>query len=160
MILVLNADYLPINVTTFKKAYKLVYKGKAEVVEECVDEIKTCFKQFKKPSIIRLYKYIHIPFRKVVLTRENIFKRDNYKCGYCSINKDLTLDHIKPKSKGGQNSWENLVTCCFKCNSKKGDRTPEQADMKLLVKPFKPNPFFFIRHINDNNEKWKSYLMF
>lgn len=160
MILVLNADYLPINVTTFKKAYKLIYKGKAEIVEEDMVEIITSFKRFKKPSIIRLYKYIHIPFRKVVITRENIFKRDSYKCAYCKSNKNLTLDHINPKSKGGQNTWENLVTCCFECNSKKGDRTPEQANMELLIKPFKPNPFFFIRHMDGNNEKWKSYLMF
>lgn len=152
-ILVLNADYLPINVTTFKKAFKLVYKGKAEVLNE--NKITS-----SKSSIIRLIKYVNIPYRKVVLSRENIFKRDEHACAYCSGNINLTVDHIVPKSKGGTNTWENLITCCFDCNSKKGDRTLDQSGMRLLFKPFKPNPLYFMYKSNKTEEIWKPYLMF
>lgn len=160
VVLVLNADYLPINVTTFKKAFKLVYKGKAEIVENTGDVMVTYKKTYSRPSVIRLVNYVYIPHRKVVMSRENIFKRDGHKCAYCESNRYLTLDHICPKSKGGLNTWENLVTCCFSCNSKKGDRTPEQAGMKLLVKPFKPNPLYFISKIHKNKTDWHPYLMF
>ena len=159
-ILVLNMDYLPINVTTFKKAFKLVYKGKAEVVEDEGNVIVTSKKTFKKPSVIRLINYVVVPYRKIVLSRENIFKRDERRCAYCSSIKNLTIDHIIPKSKGGRNSWENLVTCCFPCNAKKGDRTPEQANLKLNIKPVKPNPFYFIYKTHKNKNSWQPYLMF
>jgi len=157
-ILVLNSDYLPVNVTTFKKAYKLVYKGKAEIVEQ--DNLYKVNDKFTKPSVIRLIKYVNIPYRKVVLSRENIFKRDEHKCAYCPSVKNLTVDHIIPKSKGGLNTWENLITCCFSCNAKKGDRTPEQAGMKLSFKPSKPHPIYFIYKIHKDVEKWQPYLMF
>jgi 5-methylcytosine-specific restriction endonuclease McrA len=104
-ILVLNADYLPLNITTFKKAFKLVFKGKAEVVEDS----DFYFNQTsKKPSVIRLIKYTYVKHRKIILSRENIIKRDGGKCGYCSSTNNLTMDHIKPKSKGGLNTWENF----------------------------------------------------
>jgi 5-methylcytosine-specific restriction endonuclease McrA len=160
MILVLNADFLPINVTTFKQAFKLVWKGKAEIVEDTGICLNTNVGIYNKPSVIRLVKYAYVPHRKIILSRENIFKRDDGKCGYCNSTKNLTLDHIKPKSKGGLNTWENLVTCCFSCNSKKGDRTPEQAGMKLLIKPFRPNSFYFISRIYKNKTDWHPYLMF
>jgi len=159
VILLLNTDYLPINVTTFKKAFKLVYKGKAEIVEND-GETYTSRRSYKKPSIIRLMKYVIIPYRKVVLSRENIFKRDEFKCGYCSSPKNLTLDHIIPKSKGGKNNWENLITCCFSCNAKKGDKTLEQSGLKLQVKPFRPSAFYFMCTSNKHKDKWQPYLMF
>lgn len=160
LILVLNSDYLPVNVTTFKKAYKLVYKGKAQIVEEMDDTIiVTDSKKFQKPSIIRLIKYVNIPYRKVILSRENIFKRDNHTCTYCGSNKNLTVDHIHPKSKGGKNDWENLITCCFGCNSKKGDQTLEQSGMKLSFLPTKPHPISFMYHSHKNVVKWQPYLM-
>lgn len=161
LILVLNSDYLPVNVTTFKKAYKLVYKGKAQIIEEMDDKtIITDKNKFQSPSIIRLIKYVNIPYRKVILSRENIFKRDNHTCAYCGSNKNLTVDHIYPKSKGGKNEWENLITCCFKCNSDKGDRTLEQSGFKLLYTPTKPHPISFMYHSHKNVEKWQPYLMF
>lgn len=159
MILVLNSDYLPVNVTTFKKAFKLVYKGKAEVIESD-GVVVTSTKKYSKPSVIRLTKYVNIPYRKVILSRDNIFKRDNYTCTYCGSHKNLTVDHILPKSKGGLNSWENLITSCFSCNSRKGDRTPEQANLKLNFQPYKPHPAFFVCKIHKDIVKWKSYLIF
>jgi 5-methylcytosine-specific restriction endonuclease McrA len=159
-ILVLNTDYLPINVTTFKKAFKLVYKGKAEIVEDEGNIIVTNKKTFRKPTVIRLINYVVIPYRKIVLSRENIFKRDGHKCVYCSSVKNLTIDHVIPKSKGGKNNWDNLVTCCSSCNAKKGDRTPEQANLKLNVKPSKPHPLYFIYKSYKNRDSWQQYLMF
>lgn len=159
MILVLNSDYLPVNVTSFKKAFKLIYKGKAEIVEEDGD-VYTYNKKFSRPSVIRLVKYVNIPYRKVVMSRENIFKRDEYTCVYCGSHKNLTIDHIHPRSKGGGNNWDNLITSCFSCNAKKGDRTPEQAGMKLSFTPFKPNPLYFICKSHKNEDKWQPYLMF
>ena len=159
-ILVLNSDFLPVNITTFKKAFKLIYKGKAEIVEKGDNEAITFRKNYNKPSIIRLTKYVNVPYRKVILSRENIFKRDEHICAYCSSKHNLTVDHIFPKSKGGKNSWENLITCCFDCNCKKGDRTLEQADMKLLYQPFRPNPLYFMYKSNKHENKWQPYLMF
>jgi len=155
MVLVLNSDYLPINITTFRKGFKLVYKGKATVIDQDGYDMKST-----KPLIIRLVKYATIPYRKVVLSRENIFKRDEFICAYCASKHDLTIDHIFPKSKGGKNNWENLITCCFTCNSKKGDRTLEQSGMELLYKPFRPNPLYFMYKSNKHEEKWQPYLMF
>ena len=157
MILVLNADYLPINVTSFKKAFKLVYKGKAEVLVSEGDVI-TYADTFKRPSVIRLMSYVSVPHRKVPMSRDNVFKRDDYACGYCGSHKNLTIDHIIPKSKGGKNSWENLITCCFNCNAKKGDRTPSEAAMKLLFTPSKPNAFYFLNRMYSKNEKWHPYI--
>lgn len=138
-ILVLNADFQPINMTSFRKGYNLVYKGKAEVISSHDDyTIVFCTGVIARPKIIRLLQYIYLPHRRLTLSKQNIFKRDGHRCVYCDMNDNLTLDHVKPKSRGGKNTWENLVTCCSKCNSKKGDRTPEEAGMKMKHKPFSP----------------------
>lgn len=159
-VLVLNSNYLPINITNFRKAFKLVFKGKAEVVLEGDETIQTMSIKFKKPSIIRLTYNVNVPYRKVILSKENIFRRDNYTCGYCGRFRDLTVDHIQPKSKGGKDNWENLITACFKCNSVKGDRTPEQAGMKLISKPFKPSPLTFMCESHKFRKGWETYLVF
>ena len=158
-ILVLNADYRPLNVTTFQRGFNLVWKGKAEVVEYDKDcPIVSTVGTYKRPLIIRLIRYVYIPFKKVPLTRHNIFRRDGHKCGYCSSKKDLTLDHILPKSRGGGNTWKNLVTCCKKCNNAKDDKTPEEAGMKLLVKVYQPTFLQFIDGMNTNHRaKWSEY---
>lgn len=138
-ILVLNANFEPINMTSFTKGFKLVYKGKAEIIASHDDEtIVLCKEVIARPKIIRLLQYIYLPYRKITLSKPNIFKRDRYRCVYCNMNDTLTLDHVMPRSRGGKNTWENLVTCCSKCNSKKGDRTPEEAGMTLKYTPFAP----------------------
>lgn len=115
---------------------------------------------FPWPSVIRISKFIKVPYKKVILTRKNILRRDNYKCAYCGRSDlMLTVDHIIPKARGGSDSWENLVTACTKCNNIKGDRTPEEANMKLLTKPYKPSHVIFIKNIVSKiDEKWKPYL--
>jgi 5-methylcytosine-specific restriction endonuclease McrA len=158
-VLVLNSDYVPINVANLRRSFRLVYNGKAEVISEDKTPIVTSAKTFKRPLVIRLYNYVYVPFRKVQLSRYNVYKRDGYKCVYCPSKKDLTLDHVMPKSRGGKNTWKNLVTCCGSCNVSKGDRTPEEADMKMRTEPYKPGFFTFLKNFNGSvEESWKPYI--
>ncbi|HPN39686.1 MAG TPA: HNH endonuclease [Melioribacteraceae bacterium] len=122
--------------------------------------ISTSNKSFLLPSIIKLNYFVQRPYKKVYLTRKNVLRRDNFKCAYCGRSDlQLTIDHIEPKSRGGLDEWENLITACIKCNNKKGDRTPEEAEMNLRFKPFKPTHLtFLINSCGRINEQWKPYL--
>ena len=140
-VLVLNADYTPINVTTVFKGFKLVDKGKAEILKAGDNPIVAGEKEFLRPLIIRLYKYVKFRFHKLKINRNRLFRRDNYSCVYCGNKKNLTVDHVMPKSRGGQNTWLNLVTCCSHCNRVKDNRTPEEAGMRFLKQPYEPNIF-------------------
>jgi 5-methylcytosine-specific restriction endonuclease McrA len=159
-ILVLNSTYQPINTTTLARGFKLVFKGKAEILEHLSDSpILTDKKTFQRPTVIRLLKYVSVPYRKIQLNRQNILIRDGYKCAYCgSENRILTLDHIMPKSRGGRNTWENLITSCGNCNVKKNNRTPEEANMTLLFQPFKPSYIYFVQKLEDIHFSWKGYI--
>jgi len=158
-ILVLNADYLPLSITTLRKGFKLTYKGKAEIVESNYDAlIRSAYTSAPMPSVIRLLSYVNLPYRKITLTRHNIFKRDGNKCVYCPSTKDLTLDHVYPKSRGGKDTWENLVTCCSSCNIKKANKTPEEAGMTFHGMPKAPNAFFMIAKSKEVSENWKPYI--
>lgn len=159
-VLVLNQNYEAISVCTVRRAFLLVFMKKAELIDALEGEyIRSSLDLFEVPSIIRLKNYVKVPHRKVSLTRANIFRRDGERCVYCGTTKDLTIDHVIPRSKGGNDSWENLVTACHACNSKKGNRTPEEAGMNLLQKPFKPSYIFFMREFNGKiRETWKPYL--
>lgn len=144
-----------------KKAIVLILLGKAELVAENQrKKIHTVTKSYPWPSVIRLNDYIKVPYKKIILTRRNILKRDGHKCAYCGRGDlPLTIDHVIPKSKGGDDSWENLVAACLPCNNKKGDRTPEEADMKLRIKPYAPNHIMFIKSaVGRMEETWKPYL--
>lgn len=160
-VLVLNYDYTPVNVTNITKAIKLIVKEKAEVIKEGTKILRSEKIEFKAPTIIRLLNYVKIKFFKVVLTKRNIMIRDGFKCVYCSDPNNLTIDHLIPKSKGGKNDWYNLVTCCDTCNKKKGDKTPDEAKMTLLRKPFKPNYYSFLKtYLEKNLSDWQPYLFF
>lgn len=137
-VLVLNFDYTPLNVTTVRRGFVLVDKGKAEIVKSDKSPIVTGFKTYVRPLIIRLLKYIKHFRRNLRPNRNRIYKRDGHQCVYCGSSKNLTLDHVIPKSRGGKNDWQNLVTSCFKCNLKKADMTPEEAKMSMRNKPFAP----------------------
>lgn len=137
-VLVLNYDYTPLNVTSIRRGFVLVDKGKAEVIKSDELPIVTGYKTYVRPLIIRLLKYIKHHVRILRASRPRIYKRDHYQCVYCGSNKDLTLDHVMPKSRGGGNEWTNLVTSCFKCNLRKGNRTPEEAKLTMTQKPFVP----------------------
>lgn len=162
-VLVLNMDYSPINITTLQRGFKLVFKGKAEIVthEECCP-IVTNKRVFRRPTVIRLLRYITIPFRKVNLNRQNIFKRDDHKCVYCGSKENLTIDHVTPKSKGGRNTWENMVTSCGSCNVKKGDSHVDvflkQNGLTMSHQPFRPTYLYFVEKINKVNNDWKQFV--
>jgi len=110
--------------------------------------------------VVRLNDYIKVPYKKIILTRRNILKRDGHKCGYCGrADLPLTIDHVVPKSKGGYDSWENLVAACLPCNNRKGNRSPEEAKLKLKIKPYAPSHIMFIKNSAGRlDESWKQYL--
>jgi CRISPR/Cas system Type II protein with McrA/HNH and RuvC-like nuclease domain len=138
VVLVLNCDYTPLNLTTPQRGFVLVHKGKAEIIKSDDNPIMTGYNSYVRPLIIRLLNYITHHTKKLKINRHRIYRRDNYQCVYCGSKRELTLDHVIPKSKGGGNNWENLVTSCSKCNVKKADRTPEEAKMKMSHKPYVP----------------------
>ena len=140
-VLVLNSDYTPINVTSLVRGFILVDKGKAEVLKSGESPIVSGQKQYIRPLIIRLLSYVRFRVKPLKINRHRIFKRDDYKCSYCGSSKNLTIDHILPKSRGGGNTWLNLTTCCKNCNRVKDNKTPEEAGMKLFNKPFEPSLF-------------------
>ncbi len=159
-VLVLNQDYSPLTVCSAERAFLLIYADKAERVHDDPElTLRTVSSEFKMPSVIRLQKYIYVPFKSVLLSRQNVFKRDRHECQYCGSTKDLTLDHVMPRSRGGASTWVNLTTACKKCNSYKGDRTPEEAEMPLNTVPFKPSYVMFVRNFSGfTSEEWLTYL--
>jgi hypothetical protein len=161
-VLVLNQDFTAFSVCSVPKAFLLVYMNKAELIsQDGRAQLRSISASFPLPTIIRLNRYVTRPFRGsgVILNRQNVFRRDNNRCQYCHGTRELTLDHVRPKSRGGNTSWDNLVTACKKCNSKKGDFTPEEAGMTLLQQPFKPSFVMFIRDFSERiNEDWLMYL--
>ncbi len=159
-VLLLNQNYEPMCVVNAKKAIILFYLQKAEIVVKKDLLVRSCRMAIPLPSIIRLVRYVRVPRKKVELTRRNILKRDGYQCQYCGIRKGpLTVDHVLPRHNGRIDTWENLVCACVTCNNRKGNRTPEQANMPLLHKPKKPSHLFFIQYaIGMDEESWKPYL--
>ena len=159
-VLVLNQDFTPLTICSVNRAFLLVFLRKAELLKEVKSKkLRTVSKTFPFPSVIRIEKYVHLPYKSVVLTRHNIFKRDNHRCQYCGTTKNLTLDHLIPKSKGGKSSWTNLVTACQECNTKKGDSSIEKTGMTLETKPFKPSYISFLKMgSNSLNDDWKQFL--
>jgi 5-methylcytosine-specific restriction endonuclease McrA len=156
----LDSTYRPVGVIDCLEALVLCIVGKATAVEEYEDEISSPSVTFKIPSVIVLKNVVKFISRSIRATRNNIIWRDKNTCQYCGYvgtSSNLTLDHVLPKSRGGDNSWLNLVTCCKKCNQKKRDRTPEEADMKLLNKPVKPK-HTVLKNINEVQPIWNIYL--
>jgi len=155
-ILVLNSDYTPLNITTFKRAIILVIKGKAEIIKNDDNIIRSESIIYSKPLIIRLFNYISHKMKNLRVNRNRLYKRDNNECVYCGSKKDLTIDHILPKSRGGKNTWNNLITCCLPCNLKKGDKTPEEAKMPLRFQPKTPTLFANESSVSKIWEDYKS----
>ena len=156
----LNADYQPIMVCSIQRAFLLVFLKKAELLSE-VDSanLRTVSRAYPMPSVIRLQAYINIPYRGVVLTRQNVFKRDGFECQYCGATKDLTLDLVVPRSRGGRSTWTNLTTACRRCNSRKGDFAPEDVGLKLRSKPIKPSYVMFLKSFGHGSyEDWRPWL--
>ena len=144
-ILVLNASYEPLNFTNWRRAVVLLIKNKAQALGK---------------RVIRLVNYIKIPYKKLMQnkpSRAMIYKRDGHKCQYCGSTRNLTIDHIFPASKGGDNTWENLVVACMPCNTRKGDKLLEETNLILETTPKKPlNKMLFSLDREDVDE-WKKY---
>lgn len=136
-VLVLNASYEPLNITSWRRATVLLIKGKAERLEH---NGKYIYAGFPLPTVIRLRHYVRVPYKDIPLTRRNLLQRDNHTCQYCgySSGEGLTLDHIIPRSRGGGETWENMVTACVRCNVKKGNRTPAKPICPSLASPANP----------------------
>jgi 5-methylcytosine-specific restriction endonuclease McrA len=160
-VLVLNQNYEPLSVCSARRAFLLLFLDKAEMIETHDGaKIRSILKSFPLPSVVRLGRYIKAPRKRVILTRKNILIRDDYTCCYCGSKKGpMTVDHVVPKNKGGEDTWENLVCACDKCNNKKGDRAPKPAGLNLLRKPTRPNHITYIqRFIGITDDRWKPYL--
>lgn len=159
-VLILNQDYSALTICSAAKAFLLVYLRKADLVAESgTESLRSISQSFPMPTVIRLHKYVYLPYRGVMLTRQNIFRRDAYTCQYCGTHDDLTLDHVQPKSRGGRSSWDNLTTACKRCNSRKGDFTPEEAGLTLRQWPFKPSFVMFLRDFSGTlDETWLPFL--
>jgi 5-methylcytosine-specific restriction endonuclease McrA len=160
-VLVLNASYEPLNVTSVRRAHVLVFKGKAEVLEELDQPLRSASDTYPWPHVIRLVHYVKVPRavqRKI--SRRALFARDGWACVYCgSTNGRLTLDHVVPRSRGGDSVWENVVTSCAPCNLRKGNRSLEEARMKLMRPPRPPQPALFIKLAAPKIPNgWRPYL--
>lgn len=156
--LVLNASYEPINVISDTRAVVLILQGKAESV---LDQDRICAgaeEALMFPSVIRLTYMAKVPrMRQVPLSRRALFQRDGYQCQYCGERPDkLEVEHVVPRSHGGRNVWENVVTACRACNARKRDRTPEEAGMRLLSKPFAPSRVAMIA--SRGHDEWNPWL--
>lgn len=160
-VLVLNANFEPLNVCNTRRAIGLMMTGKASLVLNGRGEIKTVSRTFPRPSIIRLERMVKRPRPRVKLTKREVLRRDDYTCQYCGQRTThLTIDHVVPRHLGGVHDWSNLVAACPSCNHRKGGRTLEQAQMKLLRQPSEPPTsayYLFSRHIGQN-EDWIPFI--
>lgn len=181
-VLVLNRFYQPVQLTTVKRAVILLYGGAAHAVDEHGDEydfarwrlaevpegepsIPLARGALRVPRVVHLLRYERVPRATVRLTRENLMMRDGHVCQYCGKKpalRELNIDHVLPRSRGGRDSWENLVTSCVPCNLRKGWHTPDEANMRLLRRPFQPKWSFVAQVLRGNDSarfpEWSPYL--
>jgi 5-methylcytosine-specific restriction endonuclease McrA len=188
-VLVLNRFYMAIRVVNVRRAMTLLYRDCAEVImmeqdqfvsydfeswcelsqltaiDKQADEdyLQAVNFELRVPRIVRLTRFDRMPAQTVRFNRKNLFARDGYQCQYCGQNQPtnkLSLDHVIPRSHGGQTTWENIVCCCLKCNGRKGGRTPQQARMKLLTRPVRPrfNPLLSESISDPRYECWKTFI--
>jgi 5-methylcytosine-specific restriction endonuclease McrA len=179
-VLVLNRSYLPVHVTSARRAFTLLYQGIARVVNEQyqtfdfetwsqlavardADSVGTPSGRIRIPRVIALVAFDRLPKRHVRFSRINLMARDNFQCQYCGRKPhraELNLDHVVPRSLGGRSTWENVVTSCVDCNRKKGGRTPRQAHLRLLRKPERPRwtPLANLMWSSVRYQEWRPFL--
>jgi 5-methylcytosine-specific restriction endonuclease McrA len=164
-VLVLNSNYEPLNVCSLRRALSLMILGKAEVLQQRDQPIFTAHGEVGAPSVLKMRYMVKRPMPQLRLSRHAVLARDNYTCQYCGVRgKDLTIDHVIPRWCGGPHTWDNLVACCRRCNLKKGDKTPQQAHMKLARPPKRPH---FVPYLSlplylkaQNRGDWEMFLPF
>jgi 5-methylcytosine-specific restriction endonuclease McrA len=160
-VLVLNQNYEPLNVCNARRAFVLVDRGKAEILEHAEGALLSALHAFPKPSVIRLVYMIRRPRPQMRLTRREIFVRDRYTCQYCGKQtRDLTIDHVEPRHRGGRHTWENLVSACRSCNHRKAGRSPDEAHMRLLNEPKRPpaSAYYVFYHYLENQSDWRKFI--
>jgi 5-methylcytosine-specific restriction endonuclease McrA len=163
-VLVLNATYEPLSVVSVKRAVVLLLKEKAELIEAAEAMLRSESLSFPVPLVIRLVYFVKIPRRiSLPVTRRGVLSRDHYTCQYCGATpprKYLTVDHVLPRSRGGKTTWENVATACEKCNGRKGNRTPAEANMKLLTQPKRPR-YIAIAALSsvEARQAWGKYML-
>jgi len=162
-VLVLNSNYEPLNVCTMRRAISLMILGKAEILQNSEAPVPTAGGPYDAPSVVKMRYQVRRPMPQLRLSRHSVLARDQYTCQYCGVKgKDLTIDHVLPRWAGGPHTWDSLVACCRRCNLKKGDKTPQQAHMKLARKPRRPHfvpylslPLYLKAQCRDD---WRDYL--
>ena len=158
--LVLNVTYEPLGVVAPRRAVCLVIADKADVIEADQEPMRSVDQQFPRPLVVKLRYMVHVPYRTMTaLSRRAVFARDEHRCQYCGRHAD-SIDHVLPRSRGGEHIWENVAAACRRCNTRKRDRTPEEAGMHLA------RPCFAPRHGSVVSlgqsfvpEAWKPYLV-
>lgn len=161
-VLLLNANYEPLNVCNLRRAVTLIMVGKAEVIEKSLLIMRTSEQSSNAPSVLRMVYQVKRPLPQLRLSRHSVFARDCHTCQYCGSSRDLTIDHVQPKWAGGGATWDNLVACCRKCNLKKAHRTLRQANMNLNRRPLRPKyiPFLSLQKYIQamRRDEWVLYL--
>lgn len=163
-VLLLNATFEPVKVIDWKRAIRLLFLEKVEVLEEYDKEIHSVTFAIKLPAVLRLLRYVRFRRKDIKFSRANIYARDKFQCRYCEHkfeSQDLTFDHVIPKRYGGKTEWTNIVTCCYRCNRAKGGRTLKESGLKLPKKPIKPDwvPFLIITISSRSVPgSWRDYL--
>ncbi len=160
-VLVLNQNYEPLNVCNARRAFVLVDRGKAEVLEQGAGLLRSASAAFPLPSVIRLISHIRRPRPQMRLTRREVFQRDGFACQYCGQRaRELTLDHVVPRHRGGRHAWDNLVTACKRCNHHKAGLTPKEAHMSLGREPVAPRVglYYPFLHYLEREEGWRKFV--
>lgn len=161
-VLVLNASYEPLNVCTLRRALVLILKEKAEVLEHGAAPLRSETLTLDRPQVIRLINFVRVPrtIHRRRITRKAVLARDKWTCQYCGSNRPgLTVDHVIPRSRGGESVWENIVASCAPCNRKKGNRLPREISMHPANRPRPPGPTVFILVASPKIPRsWEAYL--
>ena len=162
-VLVLNASYEPLNVCTVRRALVLILKEKAEVLEHGDGVLRSETMRLDRPEVIRLITFVRVPrdIHRRRITRKAVLARDDWTCQYCGSSRpSLTVDHVIPRSRGGESVWENIVASCAPCNRKKGNRLPREVRMHPKRRPRPPGPTVFIRIAAPRTpQAWEQYLV-
>ncbi|MEM6291747.1 MAG: HNH endonuclease [Myxococcota bacterium] len=163
--LLLDQGYQPLRVIPWQRALCMEFVGKVEVVSSHDWTARTVSREFEVPAVVRLLRSVKVRPMYVRFSRENVYMRDGYVCQYCGDkfrHKELTLDHVVPRCRGGRTTWKNIVACCVKCNRRKGSKSPEEAGMPLLSRPSRPRwlaPRVFHQGKNTLPKVWRDWLL-
>jgi len=163
--LLLNSTYEPLQVIGWQRAIVMIHLGKVEVLRSYERILRAVSWTIPQPAVVKLHGFVKRHRTRVAFSRRNVFLRDGFRCQYCGQRfpaHELTCDHVVPRSLGGRTSWENMVSACGPCNRRKGDRSPEQARMRLIATPVRPEslpPLFFRLGGDQPPEPWREFLL-